>query len=247
MICFFIFFVDLLPFFFSWKTSRFFVDSSRFSSFFENLSLFLGIAASFFLPFFFIVYFVFHHAASESTWYWIRFLCASEWRTEFHSCYSTFGWFHDSSFWREKQIEVCWWIHGNSRWRWFESQCLESCNHLIQSWIINSVTHQIAQTLVFHENAIDAWLDLKEHFSKVDRIRIDTLRSKFNNLKQGSKSILDYFTKMKTHWKSWIHTVQCHIALVLIPVVVQLWEKHIITWRSSYPVSNWFKWSIQCY
>jgi len=36
----------------------------------------------------------------------------------------------------------------------------ERCNHLIQSWIINSVSPQIAQTLVFHETAIDAWLDL---------------------------------------------------------------------------------------
>jgi len=74
----------------------------------------------------------------------------------------------------------------------------ERCNHLIQSWIINSVSPQIAQTLVFHENAIDAWSDLKERFAKVDRIRIATLRSKINNLKQGSKTVLEYFTEMKT-------------------------------------------------
>jgi len=58
----------------------------------------------------------------------------------------------------------------------------ERCNHLIQSWIINYVSPQIAQTLVFHENAIDAWLDLKERFAKANRIRIATLRSKINNL-----------------------------------------------------------------
>jgi len=68
----------------------------------------------------------------------------------------------------------------------------ERCNHLIQSWIINSVSPQIAQTLVFHENAIDAWLNLKEPFSKADTIRIATLRSKIHNLKQGSKLVLDY-------------------------------------------------------
>ncbi|GAU19045.1 hypothetical protein TSUD_193820 [Trifolium subterraneum] len=34
--------------------------------------------------------------------------------------------------------------------------------HLIHSWIINSVSDSIAQTLVFHENAIDAWeVDLR--------------------------------------------------------------------------------------
>lgn len=51
----------------------------------------------------------------------------------------------------------------------------ERCNHLIQSWIINSVSPQISQTLVFHEFAIDAWLDLKEHFSIADRIHIDRI------------------------------------------------------------------------
>jgi len=74
----------------------------------------------------------------------------------------------------------------------------ERCNHLIQSWIINFVSPQTAQALVFHEIAIDAWLDLKERFSKVDRIRIATLRSTINNLKQGSKYVLDYFTEMHT-------------------------------------------------
>jgi len=77
----------------------------------------------------------------------------------------------------------------------------ERCNHLIQSWIINSISPQIMQTLVFHESVIDAWSDLKERFAKADRIRIATLRSKINNLKQGSKTVLDYFTEIKTLWE----------------------------------------------
>jgi hypothetical protein len=74
----------------------------------------------------------------------------------------------------------------------------ECCNHLIQSWIINYVTPYIAQILVFHEHAIDVWQDLKERFFKVDRVCIAMLRSTINNLKQDSKFVLDYFTKMKT-------------------------------------------------
>lgn len=77
----------------------------------------------------------------------------------------------------------------------------ERCNQLVHSWIINSVSPQIAQTLVFHENAIDAWNELKERFAKADRIRIASLRSKINNLKQGSKTVLEYFTEMKTLWE----------------------------------------------
>ncbi|RHN78291.1 putative retrotransposon gag domain-containing protein [Medicago truncatula] len=77
----------------------------------------------------------------------------------------------------------------------------ERCNHLIYSWLINSVSPQVAQTLVFHENAIDVWEELKERFAKVDRIHIASLHYSINNLKQGSKSVLEYFTEMKTLWE----------------------------------------------
>jgi len=37
----------------------------------------------------------------------------------------------------------------------------ERCNHVVHSWIINSVSDSIAQTIVFHDNAFDVWEDLK--------------------------------------------------------------------------------------
>jgi len=70
----------------------------------------------------------------------------------------------------------------------------ERCNHLIDTWILNFVSPQFAQTIVFHEYAIDVWIKLHERFSKVDIVRIATLRSAINNLKQGTKPVLDYFT-----------------------------------------------------
>jgi len=76
----------------------------------------------------------------------------------------------------------------------------ERCNHLIH-WLINSVSDSIAQTIVFHDNAFDVWEDLKERFSKVDRICIASLRSSINTLKQGTKSVLDYFTEMRALWE----------------------------------------------
>lgn len=77
----------------------------------------------------------------------------------------------------------------------------ERCNHLVHSWLINSVSDSIAQTIVFHDNAFDVWEDLKERFSKVDRIRIAQLRSSLNTLRQGTKFVLDYFTEMKALWE----------------------------------------------
>lgn len=38
----------------------------------------------------------------------------------------------------------------------------EQCNYLVHSWILNSVFEPIAQTIIFLENALDVWIDLKE-------------------------------------------------------------------------------------
>lgn len=70
----------------------------------------------------------------------------------------------------------------------------ERCNCLVHSWILNFVNALIAQTIVFLENDLDVWNDLKERFAKTDHICVSNLRVEINNLNQGSKSILDYFT-----------------------------------------------------
>lgn len=77
----------------------------------------------------------------------------------------------------------------------------ERCNHLVQSWLINSVSDSIAQIVVFYVIAFEVWQDLHESFSKVDRIRITNLRSSINNLKQGAKYVLEYFTELKALWE----------------------------------------------
>jgi hypothetical protein len=63
------------------------------------------------------------------------------------------------------------------------------------------VSESIAQTLVFHEYAIDSWEDLHERFAKAGRIRIVSLKSALHNLKQGNRSVLDYYTDMRALWE----------------------------------------------
>jgi len=50
------------------------------------------------------------------------------------------------------------------------------CNMIIHSWIINSVIESIGQSIIFLENAINVWKDLKERFSQWDLIRISELQ-----------------------------------------------------------------------
>jgi hypothetical protein len=52
----------------------------------------------------------------------------------------------------------------------FKAWC--RCNMLVHSWIMNSVDDSIAQSIVYLENALDVWNELKERFSHGDHIRI---------------------------------------------------------------------------
>lgn len=60
------------------------------------------------------------------------------------------------------------------------------CNMLIHSWLMNSVAEPIGQSIVYLENAIDVWNDLKERFSQGDLIRISELQQEIYGLRQGS-------------------------------------------------------------
>lgn len=71
----------------------------------------------------------------------------------------------------------------------------ERCNHLVHSWIINSISDSIAQIIVFHDNALDVWEDLKECFSKVDRIRNANLRSSIKIPPRPSKFKTETYEK----------------------------------------------------
>ncbi|PNX88427.1 hypothetical protein L195_g044532, partial [Trifolium pratense] len=74
------------------------------------------------------------------------------------------------------------------------------CNMLIHSWIMNSVEESIAQSIVYLENVIDVWNELKERFSRGDFIRISELQIEIYGLKQGTKSISEFFTALKLLW-----------------------------------------------
>lgn len=71
------------------------------------------------------------------------------------------------------------------------------CNHLIHYCLINYVFEPIAQTIIFHGNAIAVWEEFCQKFSKAFRVHISTLQSQINNLKQNPRSVLDYFIETK--------------------------------------------------
>ena len=71
----------------------------------------------------------------------------------------------------------------------------ERCNNIVHTWIINSISPSIAQSVVYIKNDIDMWNDLKDRFMRGDHIRVAQLQQQISDMKQGNKKIIEYFTE----------------------------------------------------
>jgi hypothetical protein len=66
---------------------------------------------------------------------------------------------------------------------------------------MNSVDPSIAQSIVFIENAVDVWNDLKDRFSQGDLVRISEIQQAIYALSQDSRSVTSFYSDLKTLWE----------------------------------------------
>lgn len=79
---------------------------------------------------------------------------------------------------------ICWWKLSIliSAHRDPNHLAWNRCNNLIYSWICcNSMSPQLVQSIVFIEDVLNVWKELKECFSKSDRIWVAKLQSILTN------------------------------------------------------------------
>ncbi|XP_061373503.1 uncharacterized protein LOC133315841 [Gastrolobium bilobum] len=74
----------------------------------------------------------------------------------------------------------------------------ERCNTIVLGWIHRSTDDSIARSILWIDKAFDAWNDLKVHFAQSDIFRVSDIQEDMNKLQQGSMSITQYFTELKT-------------------------------------------------
>lgn len=74
------------------------------------------------------------------------------------------------------------------------------CNDLIISWLTNSMTKEITRSVEFSELAKDIWIELEDHYGKVDAARVFELKKDLAHISQGSLDIASYFNKIKQLW-----------------------------------------------
>jgi hypothetical protein len=66
---------------------------------------------------------------------------------------------------------------------------------------MNSVSDSIAQSIVYMDNALDVWNDLRERFSQADLVRISEIQQEVYALKQDSRSVTEFYSELKLLWE----------------------------------------------
>ncbi|MCI36484.1 hypothetical protein A2U01_0057707, partial [Trifolium medium] len=71
---------------------------------------------------------------------------------------------------------------------------------MVVSWINRTLSPQIASSVVYIDHAKTLWDDLKDRFTKGNYFRFSDLLQEVHSIKQGEKSISDYYTALKSLW-----------------------------------------------
>lgn len=72
------------------------------------------------------------------------------------------------------------------------------CNDMVLSWLLNLISSEICDSVVYFTIARAIWEDLAIRFSQGNMPRIFQLKKDLTALYQGSMSITTYFTKMRS-------------------------------------------------
>ncbi|XP_040996222.1 uncharacterized protein LOC121242426 [Juglans microcarpa x Juglans regia] len=69
------------------------------------------------------------------------------------------------------------------------------CNNLILSWLLNSISKEIASNVLYISSAKDVWEKLKTRFAQPNNVRIYHLQQQLGTIMQGTHIELDYVFK----------------------------------------------------
>ncbi|KAF8408467.1 hypothetical protein HHK36_007621 [Tetracentron sinense] len=74
------------------------------------------------------------------------------------------------------------------------------CNNMVLSWLLNSVSKEIAASIIYIDTAAEMWTDLHDRFSQHNGPRIFQLQKAISSLSQENDSVSTYLTSLKGLW-----------------------------------------------
>lgn len=74
------------------------------------------------------------------------------------------------------------------------------CNDMVHSWIVNSISPDISDSVIYYTTAREVWEDLRERFSQSNAPRIFEIQREIAYHRQEQLSVSIYYTKLKSLW-----------------------------------------------
>ncbi|XP_061366043.1 uncharacterized protein LOC133309296 [Gastrolobium bilobum] len=74
------------------------------------------------------------------------------------------------------------------------------CNSMVTSWIFNSVSKEISDSLLYFSSASEIWTDLRTRFLQANSPKLFQLKQQIASLTQGSLDVNGYYTRLKILW-----------------------------------------------
>jgi hypothetical protein len=72
------------------------------------------------------------------------------------------------------------------------------CNDMVISWIINTLSKEISESVLYVNTAVQLWKELNERYGQVNGAQLYQLQKNLCSISQGSSGISVYFTKIKS-------------------------------------------------
>ncbi|XP_060181475.1 uncharacterized protein LOC132611085 [Lycium barbarum] len=74
------------------------------------------------------------------------------------------------------------------------------CNNMVISWLLNSLSKEIAESVIYSKSAKDLWTDLHDRFGQSNGAQLYHLQKSLTDLVQGTADVAGYFTRIKRIW-----------------------------------------------
>lgn len=82
------------------------------------------------------------------------------------------------------------------------------CNNMVATWLMNSVSKKIGQSLLFMSTAESIWKILLARFKHDDAPRVCEIEQRLSKIQQGSMYISTYYIDLVTLWEEYNNYVE---------------------------------------
>ncbi|XP_075083599.1 uncharacterized protein LOC142167336 [Nicotiana tabacum] len=87
----------------------------------------------------------------------------------------------------------------------------ERCNDMVISWITNSLSREMATSVLGYDTAREIWLDINERFGQSNGSKFIQIQREIGSISQGTSDIDSYFTRLRSLWDAMNTTYVGHI------------------------------------